>query len=166
MIDLGLLLLRAAVGSFVFVHGSQKLFGWFGGRGLSGAIETARRKGLRPSAFWGPVAAVVMTAGAVGTTVGFLDPLGPLGIVASMVVIVLVDRRKGFFAHEGGIEHAYLYLLSAAALAISGPGRYSLDAFLGIALPPAAVLGALALAAVALAGLIALRRGAGSGGRL
>ncbi len=157
MVDIGLLVLRLSVGSFMFVHGSQKLLGWFGGRGLSGAVDMTRRNGLRPARLWGPVGAVTMTGGAVATGLGLLGPLGPLCIVMSMLTVVLVRPRRGFFAHRGGNEHAYLYLLSSVAVAISGPGRYSLDVLLGLALPSAAVIGAIAAAALGFAALVAAR---------
>lgn len=150
---LALLLLRVVVGAFMFVHGAQKLFGWFGGRGLRGAMETVERRGLRPAWLWGPTAAATMTGGAALTALGLLSPLGPVCIAASMVTVISIDRHKGFFAHRGGNEHAYLYLACAVALALSGPGDYSLDATAGLALPSGVTAAATLLAA---AGLLVL----------
>ncbi len=155
-LPVALLLLRVSVGAFMFVHGAQKLFGWFGGSGLRGSMETVKRKRLRPAWLWGPTAAATMTGGAALTALGLLSPLGPLCIAASMVTVISIDRHKGFFAHRGGNEHAYLYLVSAVALALSGPGDYSLDAAAGIAVPSAVVAAAAALGAV---GLLALLMG-------
>lgn len=153
-IMLALLLLRVTVGAFMFVHGAQKLLGWFGGHGLRGSMETVARKRLRPAWLWGPVAAGTMTTGAVLTALGALSPLGPLAIAVSMVTVISIDRHKGFFAHQGGNEHAYLYLVCAIALALSGPGDYSLDAAAGIVLPSAVVAAAALLAAAGLVGLL------------
>ncbi|MDE3101741.1 MAG: DoxX family protein [Chloroflexota bacterium] len=157
MTDLALLLLRLTVGSFMFVHGSQKLFGWFGGKGVSGAMEMLGKRGVRPEWLWGTAAALAMTGGAVATLLGFLDPIGPLCIVATMLAVVTLDRHRGFFAHRGGNEHAYLYLLTALALGLSGPGRFSLDAALGIALPVPLLFAAIALAATGLVAVHAAR---------
>src|SRR5438093_5398500 len=38
-LDIGLLLLRVVVGLTLAAHGAQKLFGWFGGRGLEGTAQ-------------------------------------------------------------------------------------------------------------------------------
>ncbi|HEU4546185.1 MAG TPA: DoxX family membrane protein, partial [Microlunatus sp.] len=46
--DLGLLLLRVGVGSALFAHGSQKLFGWFGGGGVEGTAEFLGSAGFEP----------------------------------------------------------------------------------------------------------------------
>jgi putative oxidoreductase len=85
MADLGLLILRLVVGLYLFGHGVQKLFGWFGGPGLRKHAQNMTRMGFRQAELW----AIASTAGEVGgllLALGFLSPLGSLGIAASMNV--------------------------------------------------------------------------------
>jgi len=46
--DVGLLALRVGVGSTLFAHGTQKLFGWFGGHGLDGTGKFFESVGFAP----------------------------------------------------------------------------------------------------------------------
>jgi putative oxidoreductase len=147
MIDLGLLILRLVLGFTFMGHGSQKLFGWFGGGGLQGTFGMTNRMGMRPQWFWAVMAALSEFGGGLLTVLGLLTPLGSLGIIAAMLMaIVQVHWSKGFWNSKGGIEFPLINLTSALALGFTGPGRFSLDAALGLALPePAAILIGLVL---------------------
>ena len=86
MKDFALLILRLTLGLLMAGHGVQKLFGWFKGPGLQGTSGFMEMLGIRPGRVWGPMVAVGETAGGVLTALGFLFPLGPLNIMASMTV--------------------------------------------------------------------------------
>jgi uncharacterized membrane protein YphA (DoxX/SURF4 family) len=47
---LGLLLLRVVIGLTLAAHGAQKLFGWWGGSGMSGWVQAVTRLRIRPAA--------------------------------------------------------------------------------------------------------------------
>jgi putative oxidoreductase len=120
----------------MFGHGAQKLFGWFGGQGLKGAQGLAGAIGMRPQQMWGTLNALGEFGGGVLTILGFLNPLGPLNIAASMYVAVRrVHWKLPIWVSEGGAEFAALNFAAAITLALSGPGRYSLDRMFGIRLP-------------------------------
>lgn len=147
MTDIGLLIIRLVLGGIFIAHGSQKLFGWFGGRGIKGAIVMMEKMGARPAPLWGVLAGLAEFGGGVLTLLGLLNPLGSLGIIAAMTVaIVQVHWVKGFWNTKGGIEFPLINLTSALALALIGPGAFSLDTVLKIALPePLALLVCLVL---------------------
>jgi putative oxidoreductase len=135
------LLLRLVLGLTFMGHGSQKLFGWFGGGGMAGTTGMMQRMGLRAPRLWAWVAALSEFGGGLLLALGFLNPLGSLGIIAAMLVAVSqVHWAKGFWNTKGGIEFPLLNLAAALALALTGSGAYSLDAALGIALPEPLIL--------------------------
>ena len=135
-LDVALLILRVVVGLYLAGHGAQKLFGWFEGPGLEKFTGGMRMMGLRPASFWAFLAGISEFGGGVLTALGLLSPLGPLGIVAAMIMANVVGHRgKGLWAAKGGRELPITNLAAGLTLAFAGPGSYSLDQALGIALP-------------------------------
>ena len=153
--DVGLLLLRVVVGAYLFAHGTQKLFGWFGGNGMAATGTGMGMMRFRPPMFWAFMAGVSESGGGLLLLLGLLNPLGTLGIAAAMLTATFaVHWQKGPFNTSGGYELPLTNLAAALAVALAGPGRYSLDALLGIALPEPAIGlagGALVLLGLALA---------------
>ncbi|HBY94612.1 MAG: DoxX family protein [Ardenticatenaceae bacterium] len=139
--DLGLLLLRLTVGLLIAGHGAQKLFGWFGGHGLAGTAGWLGSMGLRPAALWAFMAAISEFGGGVLLALGLLNPLGSLGVMAAMLMAIsMVHWRNGVWAAQAGIEFPLTNAVVALTLALAGPGAYSLDAALNLALPEPATL--------------------------
>jgi putative oxidoreductase len=127
----GILLLRVVVGATLFAHGTQKLFGWFGGHGPRGTAGFFGSLGFRR-----PLAMAVMAGLSEGAglllALGFLTPLAALGIATAMVVAVgSVHRRNGFWVGSGGYEYNLILWTAAVAIAMTGPGRFSIDRALG-----------------------------------
>jgi putative oxidoreductase len=149
MSDLAALILRAVQGALLAGHGAQKLFGWFNGPGLQGTSGFMEMLGLRPGRPWAVLAGLSEFGGGVLTVLGFLNPLGPIGIIASMVMAtVRAHRDKPIWVTEGGAELPVINISAATALLLSGSGKYSLDRAFGIRLPrwlgPLGLLGILA----------------------
>lgn len=143
LFDLGLLVLRLVLGLTFVGHGSQKLFGWFGGSGLKTTIGWMGKMGFRPAWFWGLMAALTEFGGGILLALGFLSPLGSLGIIAAMSIAILkVHWSKGFWNTKGGIEFPLINLTAALSLGMLGPGFYSLDSALGLKLTEPATLAA------------------------
>ncbi|MFD9076318.1 DoxX family protein [Streptomyces lasiicapitis] len=123
--DLGLLLLRLAVGLTMAAHGSQKLFGWFDGSGLVGPADYNAAKTMA----W--VAALTETFCGLGLAIGLLTPLAGAGILGIMLNAIAVKWGSGFFSPQG-IEYDLVLLAGAVSLALVGPGRLAADALLPV----------------------------------
>jgi putative oxidoreductase len=136
MVALGLLILRLVIGLTVAGHGAQKVFGWWGGTGMTGWTGAMNRMRIRPAVPWAWTSALAELLGGLGLAVGLLTPLPSLAIAGSMLVaIALVHWPKGFWSTKGGYEFNLAILASVATIALTGAGAYSLDSALRIHLP-------------------------------
>ena len=127
----GLLLLRVVAGLTIAAHGTQKLFGWFGGGGLKGTAESFGKLGFRPAPLMALFAGLAETSGVL-FALGFVTPLAALGMAIVMLnAIESVHWKNGFFNGKGGYEFNLQLLVIAVAIAAIGPGRFSLDRALG-----------------------------------
>jgi putative oxidoreductase len=135
-IDLALLAVRVLVGLLVAAHGAQKLFGWSGGPGMNGFSGWMASIGLQPARLWGLLGGLGEFGGGLLLALGLLTPLGALSIVGAMAMaIALAHWSKGFWGTNGGYEYPLVLLVTSAIIGLAGPGAYSLDALLSIALP-------------------------------
>ena len=131
--DTGLLIARIVFGLLMAAHGSQKLFGWFGGYGLAGTGGFFQQLGFRPGRFFAATAGATELVAGLLVAVGLLGPLGPALVVSVMLVaIATVHWQHGVFASTNGIEVPLLYAVAAVALALTGFGAFSFDAALGL----------------------------------
>ncbi len=149
----GILVLRIALGGIFFGHGAQKLFSWFGGRGISGHAGFLESLGLRPSRLLAVVSGLGEFFGGLGVLFGFLMPLPAAAIIGAMTVaIIRVHWTKGFWNHDGGIEYPLVLAVLAFVIGLAGPGRLSLDRAFGVRLPePLTFIVVLALTAIVVA---------------
>lgn len=129
--DLGLLLLRLGTGGVLVAHGTQKLFGWFGGHGLEGTGQFMESVGYMPGKASATAAGLAETGGGTLLALGLATPAAGAAAAGAMAGASAVHVPNGFFAQSGGYEYAASLGLTGAALAITGPGRLSLDHVLG-----------------------------------
>jgi putative oxidoreductase len=132
-VDLGILFMRVLFGVAIASHGAQKLFGWFGGKGLKGTGDLFESLRFRPGVVFAAVAGLSELVGGLLLLLGLFTPLSAAAVMAAMLVaMVSVHLRNGFFAANDGIELAFLYAAAALGVAFTGGGAYSLDALLGL----------------------------------
>jgi putative oxidoreductase len=160
-LDAGLLALRLVLGLDMAAHGAQKLLGWFGGHGLNATGEFMVQLGFKQGRTFATLASVTEVASGLLVALGFLGPIGPALMISVMIVAaVTVHLRNGAFSQNGGVEVPVLYAVGALALGLIGPGRWSLDAILGLAplSTPSVATTALAVGIVGGLGSLAVRR--------
>ena len=146
-LSVGLLILRLVAGLTLAAHGAQKLFGWFGGGGISGTLQMQGRLGLKPAPLWAGMVILGEFGGGLSVAFGFLTPLGAAAMFAAMFMAIAKSHWKnGFWNSKRGLEFPLQLLTIGVAIGIIGPGSYSLDALFGIALPETLLFVILALA--------------------
>jgi putative oxidoreductase len=157
----GILFLRVVAGLSLFGHGTQKLFGWFGGHGPRGTAGFFGSLGFRP-ALPMAIAAGLSEAAGLLFALGFLTPFAAVALASVMVVAVgAVHWRNGFWATSGGFEYNLLIWAVAVAVAANGAGRFSVDGAFGWVDNLSGVWWGLGVLAASLAGgalVLALRR--------
>jgi putative oxidoreductase len=147
--DEALLVLRVVFALMIFGHATQKLFGWFRGRGVEGTAAIFEMLGLKPGKLMVLSAGLLELAAAISIGFGFLTPLGAIALIGAMIVAASTLWNKGFWAHMGGMEVPFTYGLLGLFLAWAGAGSFSLDAALGLEFASWWVaLGGTALAAI------------------
>lgn len=119
--DGALFLLRAAAGVPLFFHGAQKLFGWFGGSGLSGFSGYLASLGVPFPSLSAFLAAVSEVGGGLILLSGFgFWALAP--VIFTMLVAAGTSARNGYDVLHGGAEYPLTLAILVAALALLGPG--------------------------------------------
>ena len=118
-VDISLLLMRVAVGVIFAAHGSQKIFGAFGGPGLEAIVK-----------MMGPIGYLVAVGeffGGLGLIVGLLTRFSAASIIVIMIgAIVMVHGKNGFFLDKGGFEYVQALIGLLAPILIAGPGRFTI----------------------------------------
>lgn len=129
-VDLGMLLVRLALGLTLLIHGWNKVAG---SGGIAGTTRWFEGLGLRPAWLHARLAAATELGAGTLVALGLLSGLGAMAFVGLMAVAALTDHRgKGYFVFKGGYEYTAFIGVVAVALAAIGPGAWSLDRALGL----------------------------------
>ncbi len=122
--DIGLLLLRLTLGGLMLLHGLAKL-----GGDVSGIQGMLQGIGLPAALAYGVYIGEVLAP--LLLIVGWYARVGALLIVVNMVFALLLAHRGDFFllTQNGGwaLELQGMFLMSAVALALTGPGRFAVN---------------------------------------
>ena len=128
--DLGRLLLRLTIGGTFVVHGTQKLFGWFGGYGPDGTGEHFESLGLRPGRRNAIAAGATETGCGILIALGLATPLAAAGLSSVMITALRTAVWSEGIKPATG-EHEMLLAAAALALTETGPGTPSFDSARG-----------------------------------
>lgn len=128
--DVGMLLLRFAVGGLFFAHGAQKVFGLWGGLGIGRTTDNLVDYGFAAQAgtlAW-TLGVVELVAGAF-VVLGLLTPLAAAALLSIKIAAVTVKWGVPFYAAAApdALELDVLLGVGAATLVFTGAGRISLD---------------------------------------
>ncbi|EJZ59331.1 MULTISPECIES: DoxX family protein [Pseudomonas] len=124
----GLTILRIAVGVIFAAHGSQKLFGLFGGYGLAGTAQYMDSLGLHPGYLMATLAGGTEFFAGLALIIGLLVRPAALGLTfLSLVAIFTVHISNGLFMANNGYEFALALLGGSLAVMIEGAGKLSVD---------------------------------------
>ncbi|MFD9095731.1 DoxX family membrane protein [Streptomyces collinus] len=128
--DCGLLLLRLTFGLLMAAHGAQKLFGLFGGHGLTETSRGFAALGYRPGKLFAVVGGSSELLGGLGLAVGLLTPLAAAALIGVMInAMATVTGAHGLWDTDGGVEYSVCITVVALAVTAIGPGRLAVDRF-------------------------------------
>jgi putative oxidoreductase len=144
------LLLRLLVGGLFIGHGTQKLFGWFGGSGLDATAQGFDKMGMSPGRRHALAGGIGEAGGGAALALGLATPLASGVLTAVMLTAVhRVHLKNGPWVTNGGYEYNAVLIAAVLTLAETGPGKLSLDAALGTERSgPGWALGAAALGVI------------------
>jgi putative oxidoreductase len=123
----GLLILRLVVAIVMFFHGTQKLFGWWGGDGLDGAERFFASQGFRPPRLMAVVASLTETIGALLLGSGLLTVLGVAMLTGVLTNVCALHLRNGLDHRKHGFELEFALLGAVVAVGLCTAGAWSLD---------------------------------------
>ncbi|KFZ37294.1 DoxD-like family protein [Shewanella mangrovi] len=122
------LVLRVPVGIILAAHGSQKLFGWFGGYGLEGTGQWMASLGMTPGYLMALLAGSAEFFGGLALVLGLLTrPAALVAAFTMLMAILSVHISNGLFLANNGYEYALALMVALLTLAIQGSGRFSVD---------------------------------------
>ncbi|WP_079102470.1 DoxX family protein [Streptomyces sp. TP-A0356] len=128
--DWGLLLIRLTFGLLMAGHGSQKLFGIFGGPGLTATGKAFDTLGFHPGKVFAVICGLSEFLGGLGLALGLLTPLAAAALIGVMInAMVTVTGADGLWIQDGGVEYNVGIAVVALAIAAIGPGRLAIDRF-------------------------------------
>ncbi|TXK79314.1 DoxX family protein [Paenibacillus sp. N3.4] len=128
---LGLLIIRLVIGVTMAAHGTQKVFGWFGGYGPKGTGGFFESIGIKPGVLMAVLAGLAEIVGGLLFAAGLWTSVGAALIVLTMLVAMIkVHGKNGFWVTSNGIEYNLILLAIALGVALIGAGDYSIDALL------------------------------------
>lgn len=128
--DLAQLLVRVTLGAVMIMHGKNHLWGK---GGVEGTARWFASLGFRPAKVHALMSGYGELVAGVALIAGFFTTFACAAVIATMCVAGWAAHRpNGFFIFKDGYEYVLVMGVAALAVAILGPGGYSLDTALGV----------------------------------
>ena len=121
------LVLRVPLGVILAAHGSQKLFGWFGGYGLEATGQWMASVGFAPGYLMALMAGSAEFFGGLALILGLLTRPAAAVAAFTMLMAMTVHLGNGLFVSNNGYEFALILLAASLSLVFSGGGKLALD---------------------------------------
>lgn len=122
--SIGLTVLRVVLGVVFIAHGAQKF-----AQGIPGVASGFAGMGVPLAEVAAPLVAGLELVGGLFLVLGVATRVVGLLLAIDMAVAgVLAHGSAGFFSQDGGFEYVLVLAGGALAVALTGPGRLSLDA--------------------------------------
>ena len=129
MEDAGLLIVRMIVGGLFLAHGAQKLFGWFGGAGVSGTAGWFESFDIKPGVFMAVMVGIIEFLGGLLLAIGLLAPFAAAVLAVTMIcAVVKVHWRNGLWNIYNGYEYNLVLFSVLLLIVLTGAGKYAVDA--------------------------------------
>jgi putative oxidoreductase len=129
--DLGLLIIRMMFGIVGVYHGSQKLFGAWGGPGMDGFAGFLGKLNVPMPGVSAWMAALAEFGGGILIAVGLLPRLAAIPVAITMLVAFATAHHFSFDMKSGGNDYPLALAMVAIGLVLTGPGKYSLMHVIG-----------------------------------
>jgi putative oxidoreductase len=127
LLNLSLLLIRCNIGVVLFVIGSGKALGWFGGMGIETTIKIfVTKQGFTPLLTY--MSVYTEFIGGLLIVIGLFTRPAAFAVMINMSVATIVTLPKGFFF--GGAAYPFTFFICAVIILLAGPLKFSLDALL------------------------------------
>jgi putative oxidoreductase len=127
LVSFCLLLLRCTIGMLLFIAGSGKVLGWFGGHGMEATIQGFSKMGISmPLAYLSSYTELI---GGLLLIAGLLTRPAAFAIMINMLVAALIMLPNGFMGPTGA-QTAFIFLVIDIVILIAGPMTYSFDALI------------------------------------
>jgi putative oxidoreductase len=129
--DLAFVILRITLGLLLMGHGTQKLFGWFGGYGPEGTAGYFASLRVREPGFTAYLVGAAELGGGTLLALGFLTPLAGAAILSVMLGAMFLAHWPKIWVTEGGFEYPLVNIAVVTFFGLAGPGGWSFDAVIG-----------------------------------
>ncbi len=126
--DIALLLIRLIIATIFLYHGSQKLFGAFGGPGLKGWHGAMVSMGIPMPWVSAVLSACAEFFGGLIFLIGTGLRIIAIPLAINMMVATWVTHGHGFNVMNNGCEYPLCLLVIVVAMFLMGPGRFTLGA--------------------------------------